>query len=548
MTMKLNAKVLAATCAAITLSAGLVACSSDSGSTGGSGDSAGGDNIITAYGCEPQNPLVSTNTNEACGGQILDALFSGLVKYNEDGTTTNAVAESITPNDDATEFTIKLKEDWTFHNGESVDADSFINAWSYGAKGANAQLQQYFYEPFAGYEEISGEDSEVDTLSGLEKISDYEFKVTLNAPEADFPLRLGYAAYYPLPQAFFDDPEAFGENPVGNGPYQLAEEGTWQHNVGLDTVVYEDFKGDTPANDGVNFIFYQTLETAYADLQSGRLDSMYTLPTSALATFKTDFPNSHDSKSKMVSQTFVVPPTVPGFGWDEEGYLRRQALSLAFDRQLIIDTIFQGEAVPATDWGVPTLPGVLELEGGEEAFAYDPERARELWAEADAINPWSGTFELAYNADGGHQQWAEAVTNGIAQTLGIEAQGKAYPIFKALRDEVTNKTITTAFRSGWQGDYPSLANFLEPQYSTTGSANDADFSNPEFDALLRQASSETDTAAAQELYKQAQQMLLVEFPSIPMWVPNASYAWNEDVTGVTMLWNGTFDYTTMTKN
>lgn len=112
---------------------------------------------------------------------------------------------------------------------------------------------------------------------------------------------------------------------------------------------------------------------------------------------------------------------------------------------------------------------------------------------------------------------------------------------------MTNKTINSAYRSGWQADYPSLANFLEPQYMTTGSANDGGYSNEEFDRLLAEAAAETDETKANELYKQAQEILVDELPAIPMWVPRASYAWNPDVSGVDMLWNGTFDYAPMKK-
>lgn len=540
--MKSQKKAILAGLTAIAASAAMVACSSDDG-TGGGGD---GSAVINAYGCEPQSPLLSTDTNEACGGNIIDVLYTGLVTYDVNGETDMAVAESIEANDDATEFTIKLRDDWTFTNGEAVTADSFIDAWNYAAASKNAQKQQYFFENIQGYDEVAEEGATADEMSGLEKVSDTEFIVKLTNPEASFPMRLGYAAYYPWPSVAFDDVEAYGQAPIGNGPYKLESDSAWQHNVGLNTVVNEDYAGDAPANGGVNFVFYQNLDTAYADLQAGRLDVMDTIPTSALSNYENDFPDSHDSKAKMVSQTFVIPENLEHFGDDEEGKLRRQAISLAFDRQLIVDTIYAGAADPAVDFGVPTLPG-LQSPDSSDTIGYDPERAKELWAEADEINPWSGKFEIAYNADGDHQAWVEAITNGIADTLDIEATGKAYPLFKGLRDDVTNKTIGSAFRSGWQADYPSLANFLEPQYMTTGSANDGGYSNEEFDRLLAEAAAETDETKANELYKQAQEILADELPAIPMWVPRASYAWNPDVSGVDMLWNGTFDYAPMKK-
>lgn len=137
-TVKPQKKAILAGLTAIAAGAAMVACSSDDG-TGGGGD---GSAVINAYGCEPQSPLLSTDTNEACGGNIIDVLYTGLVTYDVNGETDMAVAESIEANDDATEFTIKLRDDWTFTNGEAVTADSFIDAWNYAAASKNAQKQQ----------------------------------------------------------------------------------------------------------------------------------------------------------------------------------------------------------------------------------------------------------------------------------------------------------------------------------------------------------------------------------------------------------------------
>src|SRR5690625_2297724 len=138
----------------------------------------------------------------------------------------------------------------------SVTAQSFVDAWNYGANGANGQYASSFFEAIEGYADISDADADPEaTLSGLEVVDDLTFTVTLSSPQADFPVRLGYTAFSPLPQAFFDDPEAFGESPIGNGPYQLVE---WNHNQNAVLEVNPDYAGPrTPANDGLAFVFYQ---------------------------------------------------------------------------------------------------------------------------------------------------------------------------------------------------------------------------------------------------------------------------------------------------
>ena len=179
---------------------------------------------------------------------------------------------------------------------------------------------------------------------------------------------------------------------------------------------------------------------------------------------------------------------------------------------------------------------------------FDPEAAKAAWAKADAIAPWSGSFEIAYNSDGGHQEWVDATANSIRNTLGIDAKGKQYATFAQIRTEATNRTIQSSFRSGWQGDYPQQYGFLAQNYQTGGSSNDGEYSNPEFDRLLRESAGQTDQAKAQELLDQAQEVLLKDLPAVPTWYRNAASGWSENVSNVTISWNGVPVYEDIEKN
>ena len=251
--------------------AALAACSSDT-------TSKGGDGIVTAYDTEPQNPLIPTNTNEVGGGRIIDLIFAGLYSYDAHGALVNQVAKDVTTQDSQT-FTVTLNEGWTFSDGTPVTSDSFIKAWNYGALKSHAHLSSAFFEPIEGFSYDT--DSE---LTGLKKVSDTEFTITLKAPQSDFLLSLGYSAFYPLPESAYADMEAFGQKPVGNGPYSLS---SWTHNERCELVPNEKYSGPRKAaNKGVSFVFYTTYESGYADLQSDSLDVIDAIPDSALATFK----------------------------------------------------------------------------------------------------------------------------------------------------------------------------------------------------------------------------------------------------------------------
>ncbi|MCA1305798.1 ABC transporter substrate-binding protein [Microbacterium esteraromaticum] len=501
----------------------------DSGDTGGGAGDAGA--IITANGSEPQNPLIPTNTNETGGGKILDSIFAGLVGYAADGSVFNDVAEEITV-DDPQNLTVKIREGLTFTDGEEITADNFIKAWNYGALASNEQLSSYFFEDIEGFS--YDEDSE---LSGLEQVDDYTFTIALNKPASDFAQRLGYSAYYPLPDVAFDDIDAFGENPIGNGPYMLDGEGAWQHDVGIDLVVNPDYDGPrTPANGGLNIKFYASQDAAYADLLGGELDVLDALPDSAFATFESDLGDRAVNQPAAIFQSFTIPERLEHFS-GEEGNLRRQAISMAINRAEITDVIFQGTRTPASDFTSPVIDGWSDSLTGSEVLDFNEAKAQELWAEADAISPWSGEFQLAYNADGGHQAWVDATVNSIKNVLGIEASGAPYPTFAELRGKVTDRTIETAFRTGWQADYPGLYNFLGPLYATNAGSNDGDYSSAEFDGLIADGISSTDPDTANGLFQQAQEVLLKDLPVLPLWYSNVVGGFSENVENVEFGWN-----------
>lgn len=497
--------------------------------------------IITTNGSEPQNPLIPTNTNETGGGKIIDEIFAGLVYYKADGEAVNDVAESI-KTDDAQHYTIKIKSGLKFTNGEKVTAKSFVDAWNYGALLSNAQLSSYFFESIDGFS--YDEDSE---LTGLKVVNDTEFTVDLKQPESDFPLRLGYSAFYPLPASAFKDIKAFGENPIGNGPYKLKGKGAWQHNEKIDLVVNPDYNGGRKAkNAGLEIVFYASQEAAYADLQGHNLDVLDSVPTGALATFEGEFGDRAVNQPAAVFQSFTIPGRLPHFS-GEEGQLRRAAISMAINRPEVTKVIFNNSRTPATDFTSPVIDGYSKSLKGAEVLKFNAKEAVKKWAEADAISPWSGQFAIGYNADGGHQAWVDAVANQIKNTLGIDAVGTPYPTFAEIRTLITKDTIQSAFRTGWQADYPALANFLGPIYFTGAGSNDGDYSSKEFDSLFKKGLGETDPAAANKTFQQAQTVLLKDLPAIPLWYSNVTGGFDEGVKNVKFGWNSVPIYSDITK-
>ncbi|WP_043677226.1 peptide ABC transporter substrate-binding protein [Nocardia vulneris] len=525
--------------AAVLLAAGLglSACSSDEDTDAG---------IVTTNITEPQNPIVPTSMNDNNGSRIADRIFAGLKYYDADGVAHNDMAQSIETTD-RKNYKIVIKPDWKFTDGTPVTAKSYVDAWNYGALSTNAQLQGYVFAPIVGYDDVAAEKPTAQTMSGLKVVDEHTFTVALTRPSIDFELALAFTPFYPMPEAAFKDMKAYGENPIGNGPYKFARTGAWEHNVKVDLVANPDYKGARPAkNKGIRFVMYQSFDTAYADLIAGNLDALDTIPDSALASYKQDLGDRAITKPTAQNQHVSSQSNIPHLS-GEEGVLRRKALSMAINREQICENIFHGTRVPSRDFTAITLPGFNGDLPGADVLKFNPTEAKKLWAQADAMSPWSGRYEIAYNSDGGHQAWIEAVANSIKNTLGIEAIGAPYPTFKDIRTAITARTIGKAFRYGWQGDYPTMLQFLTAQYYTGAGTNNIDYANPEFDKLIDAALAAASLEESYKLVGQAQTLLLRDMADIPVLDYIATAGLGEKVKKAELTWNGQFDFENIEK-
>lgn len=335
----------------------------------GSSSSSSDSNIITAYNSEPQKNLIPSNINETGGGKPADLLFARLVSFDAKGNPSNEIADSITPNGDATQYTIKLK-DWKFANGQTVKAENFTKAWSYAANAKNAMICSSFFNTIAGYDDLQKTSGLKGTeqLSGLKVVDDKTFTVTLSQPDSVFPLKVGYTAFAPLPDSFFKSAQAakdFGQNPKDGctGPYVFDH---WDHNKEIGMLKNASYTGNRKVqNDGVTFKVYTSDVAAYSDIQAGNLDVMESIPAAQTKTFEKDSKVQAYNKAGSTIQTFTIPASLEHFQTNtEEGQLRRQAISMAIDRSAITDKVLSGTGTPTLDFTSPMTPGYSKSQIG----------------------------------------------------------------------------------------------------------------------------------------------------------------------------------------
>ena len=529
---KRNSSLVATAIAAALL---MTACGSDEGGEEGSAPEGGGS--FSIYIGEPENPLIPGNTSETEGGQVVDSIWTGLVQYdhktNEPAFT--GVAESI-ESDDATNWTVTLKDGWTFHDGTPVNAESFVNAWNYIAYSPNAQGNSYFFNDIAGYADLQAPtdaegnptgDPAATEMSGLKVVDDLSFTVELSSPYAQWPTKVGYTAFFPMPQAFFDDPAAFGEQPIGNGPFKADE--PFVPGQGITLTRFDDYAGEDKANaDEVKYVVYAEVDTAYTDLQGGNVDIIDTLPPDAISSAKDEFGDRYIETVQGDITSLGFPTYDPRFADPQV----RRAFSMAIDREAITKAIFDGTRTPATSFLNPVINGYRD--DACDACELNVEEANRMLDEAgfDRSQP----VDLWFNGGAGHDAWMEAIGNQLRDNLKVDyvLRGELdFSEYLPLRDA---KGMTGPFRDGWIMDYPTAENFLGPLYTTAAlppaGSNNSFYSNPEFDALVTKGNAASNDEEAIAAYQAAEDILVRDMPEAPLWYRLNQGAHSEKVDNV----------------
>ncbi|MEU8714734.1 MULTISPECIES: ABC transporter substrate-binding protein [unclassified Streptomyces] len=520
-----------AACAVVTAVAA-TACGGGNGGGGGGG----GSGVLSSSWGDPQNPLEPANTNEVQGGKVLDMIFRGLKKYDpKTGKAQDMLAQKIDTSD-SQNYTITLRDGWTFSNGEKITARSFVDAWNYGASLKNNQKNAYFFGYIEGYDKVhpdSGGQS-ADALSGLKVVDDKTFTVKLNQKFSSFPDTLGYAAFAPLPRTFFTDHAGWLKQPVGNGPYTIE---SYTKGSQMSLKKWDGYPGaDKARNDGVTLKVYTDSDTAYTDLIAGNLDLVDDIPAAQLKNVKSDLGGRYINTPAGIIQTLAFP--YYDSAWNKNGSEKvRTGLSMAINRKQITDTIFQNTRTPATDWTSPVLGAAGGFKEGlcGSACDYDPAQAKKLIQEGGGLP--GGQLKITYNADtGSHRTWVDAVCNSINNALGNDKACVGNPVgtFADFRNQIGQHKMTGPFRAGWQMDYPLIQNFLQPLYYTNASSNDGKWSNKDFDKLVDQANAETDTAKAVSTFQKAEGVVRDNMAAIPLWYQNGSAGYSERLSNVAL--------------
>lgn len=486
--------------------------------------------VVRVQGCEPRS-LVPASATTRCGATVLAGLFTQLVELDPVDATPrwgseagHALAERVASLD-GRRWEIELKEGWEFHDGSPVTASSFVDAWNFAAYGPNAQPNAFLFEPIAGFDDLhcprAGCEPSAEQMRGLRVIDDLTLEITLSSADRLLPRRLAHVAFSPLPSDALEDPDAWGEAPVGNGPFRL--EGGWQHGERISLRAHEGFPGTAPAAEGVDLLLYDDAQVAWDDLVAGRLDVVDAVPPSLLDRARRDL--RHVVRDGDDVQHLVVPTRRS----DLSNTRLALALSKAIDREAVIDRHLPGPARPARGLVPPVVTNDLDRCG--HPCRFDPAGARRI-LERVGLPP--GGIELWYDRDSTQGPWVRAVVAQWREHLGLDDQQVRVRSLPHTRwvSHLQDQRVAGLYPVGWSMDVASPSEYLRELFGPGGLFNFARYVGPDVGVRLAQAgAADTELEARRTLYE-LEQDLLEDMHHIPLWTLSHEVFHTRRVEGV----------------
>lgn len=451
---------------------------------------------------------------------VYDTLFWSAVAAEPDPW----LAESAEPNDDFTVWTVRLRDDVTWHDGEPFTAEDVAFTFRYFTDVH--RVGRYAHHVY-----------DIPPFESAEVVDDHTVELRFAAPAPTFKLLPG--GDVPIVPAHvwsdIDDPATRTQDlPVGTGPLRLVE-------IVPDQLyrfqANDDYFLGAPAVEELVLPIVRDPSAVFAGLRTGELDSaVHPVPPELVE----DFEANEDitlARSSRMETVILFFNTREGPGAD---VAVRRAIARAIDRDEIVDRVMLGHAQPGRDSfthpeAIWALPDGIRHDG-------NPEEANEILEEAGYV---AGDDGMRTTPDGAplsievlvssfqpqHQRALEIIADQVAE-VGIDLRFTALDpasIAERRRAEPPevpdNEAYVWAMESHMHADPDAMIHFFgSPQPGRPGGFFTG-YANPEFDALAHEAAVETDPDARMDKIHDLQRMFAEDLPAIVLYYPDGIYAY-----------------------
>jgi oligopeptide transport system substrate-binding protein len=445
---------------------------------------------------------------------ILRDLFEGLTSEAPDGTVIPGAALRWNISRDGKTYTFYLRREALWSNGDPVTAEDFVFAFQRSANPETASNYAQVLLPIENAKEVLAGDLPPTDL-GVEALDEFTLQVRLIDPTPYFLGLLNHSSTYPVHRASLaEHGKRFSRpgNLISNGAFVLSD---WVVRSRIELTRNPNYWNvQSVILEKVFYYPYEDQSTALKQFRAGDLHWTYEVPNNQFKWLQNHYPDE-----------LVVTPWLGsyffGFNLTREPFIQspelRLALVLALDRQLLTDKVTQFGEQPSFTL-VP--PGIPDYESPEQEWTHwtQEERnaeAQRLYQEAGYSAERPLRIEIRYNTSENHKKLALAISSIWKQVLGVQATmvNEEWKVFLQNREQ---KVLTQVFRAGWISDYGDPYSFLE-LFRTDHGQNDYGYSNELYDQLLTEIASERIPARRRRLMQEAERMLLVEMPIIPVY-------------------------------
>lgn len=426
---------------------------------------------------------------------VLNQIYDTLLYYSPDGTKDPEprIAESYEISDDGLDYTFHLRDDVTFHDGTPVTADDVVFS-----------IELYKASEYQG--------SQISMLSSVEATDEHTVVCHLDAPYS--PFLQGICSPMIASKAYYESSEDdFVNNPIGTGPYKFVSRAKGS-NIKLEA--NEDYYRGAPEIKEVTFevipdsstkaIALQTGEVNFAEIDSATKPQLEANPAITIA----EVPTSAFSYIAMNTEKEPFNDVKV-----------RQAINYAIDRDNLVAVCYDGEAEVNSNICAKERFGYSDE---QFQYTYDPEKAKELLAEAGIETPYDlGEILVAEK----YSNLATVIQNDL-KAVGLDVTISVKEFNSYISDLQNGSYGITALNMTLEGDTQTLEMAFTSDY--IGIANNARYSDEEMDKLFEQARTETDNDKRAEIFNEIFTKAQDEAIYAVMCNPMTLYAYNSDLT------------------
>ena len=478
----------------------------------------GNSNTIRIATSLAQNSLAPGEATGLADATVIRTMFEGLVGFT-DGELVNELATSWEANEDATSYTFQLREGVTFHDGTPF----------------NAQAVKDYYDWVMDENSIAARArGQLDAMTGVEVLDEYTVRIDLDAPNGAFIFLLATSnARIASPASVQEFGADLTRHPVGTGPFRFV---SW--NEGQSVVVERnpDYWGEPAKVDRLEFVVVNNAATRVAMLQSGEVQYIEGLPPQLVPTIEGDADLEVLTAPTNFLRILQLNTTKEPFT-DQRV---RQALNYAVDKQVLADVAYNGFATVMTSPIPASAFGHVE----QPPYSYDPERARELLAEAGYPDGFSFTV-LTFTGD--EYRMAGQVLQQMFSQIGVQMEldqqergALVDQIFLPVDENPTEAALVGASASTGDADLALTVSFTRESFPPA-SNNWSFYSNDRVEELVEAGRSSGDPAVRQDAYSEALGIIWEDAPWVFLVSPDSIAGRSASITGVKAAPDNTID-------